>query len=411
MYKKVSILIVVMSFALFGCSSSNATNKQVTLDFWTTTGEIETNAIVEVVKKFEEQNPTIKVNVKEVEFEKAANQFKTATLSNSAPDIFRADIGWTTEFADLGVLLSLKDKVTEADKKDYFESAFKYNMYENDIYGIPMVTDAPALLYNKKMLAESGYENPPETMEELLEIAKSVTNPTENQYGIYISPDSYYSLPYVWGFGGGMISDDNEIMIGNSGSVDGIDFMMKLLNEKVAQPYKNFDNWNAVMMEDFKTGKVAMIINGPWATTDILNGGEFQTSTNLGVVPVPAGPNGQGSPVGGHNLVISKYTDTPDEAYQFIEFLNNVENQVYFAKELGILPTRQSAYDDKELLENPIFQGFRSQLEVATSRPVIPEGSLLFGDFTANLTSILMREITTIEGLGNVEDAWNYLIN
>lgn len=409
MYKKLIALILVMSFTLFGCSSSNVANKNVTLDFWTTTKELETNAILEVVKKFEEQNPTIKVNVKEVEFEEAANQFKTATLSNSAPDIFRADIGWTTEFADLGVLLPLKDKVSEEDQKDYFESAFKYNMYEGDIYGVPMVTDSPALLYNKRMLAESGYQNPPETMEELLETAKSIT--TENQYGIFISPDSYYSLPYVWGFGGGMISDNNEIMIGNSGSVNGIDFMLKLLNEKVAQPYTNFDNWNAVMMEDFKTGKVAMIINGPWATSDILSGGEFQTSSNLGVVPVPAGPNGQGSPVGGHNLVLSKYTDTPDEAYQFIEFLNNVENQVYFAKELGILPTRQSAYDDKELLENSVFQGFRSQLEVATSRPVIPEGSLLFGDFTANLTSILKKEISTTEGLKNVEEAWDYLIN
>lgn len=409
MYKKITTLILVMSFALFGCSSSNIANKNVTLDFWTTTGENETNVIREVVKKYEEQNPNIKVNVKEVEFEEAANQFKTATLSNSAPDIFRADIGWTTEFADLGVLLSLTDKVTEEDKQDYFESAFKYNMYENDIYGIPMVTDAPALLYNKGMLAELGYENPPETMEELLEIAKSITN--ENQYGIFISPDSYYSLPYVWGFGGGMISDENEIMIGNSGSVDGINFMLKLMDEKVAQPYTDFNDWNTVMMEDFKSGKVAMIINGPWATSDILNGREFQTASNLGVAPVPAGPNGQGSPVGGHNLVISKYTDTPDEAYQFIEFLNNLENQVYFAKELGILPTRQSAYDDKELLENSIFQGFKSQLEVATSRPVIPEGSLLFGDFTANLTTILMQEKSTVEGLGNVEEAWDYLIN
>lgn len=401
--------MLVMIFALFGCSSSNVENKNITLDFWTTTGENETTTILEVVKNFEEQNPNIKVNVKEVEFEEAANQFKTATLSNSAPDIFRADIGWTTEFADLGVLLPLKDKVTEADQQDYFESAFKYNMYEDNIYGIPMVTDAPALLYNKRMLADAGYQNPPETMDELLEIAQAITN--ENQYGIYISPDSYYSLPYVWGFGGGMISDDNEIMISNPGSVDGIDFMLNLMDEKIAQPYTNFDDWNATMMEDFKTGKVAMIINGPWATSDILDGEEFQNATNLGVVPVPAGPNGQGSPVGGHNLVISKYTDAPDEAYQFIEFLNNLENQVFFAKELGILPTRQSAYGDKELLENAIFQGFKSQLEVATSRPVIPEGSLLFGDFTANLTSILMKEKSTIEGLENVEDAWDYLIN
>lgn len=187
--------------------------------------------------------------------------------------------------------------------------------------------------------------------------------------------------------------------------------MQKLMNEKVVQPELQFDNWNQAMMDDFKTGKVAMIINGPWATTDILSGAEFKNAENLGIAPVPAGPAGQGSPVGGHNLVISKYSQAPDEAYQFIEFLNNRENQAHLAKELGILPTRQSAYEDAELLENQIFQGFKSQLEVATSLPVIPERPLLLNDFSAYLPKILLKEISTEEGLNRIGDSWEYLIN
>ncbi len=392
-----------------GCSSANDENQKVTLDFWTTTTENETAAVLEVVKKFEEKYPSVKIKVKEVEFAKAGNQFKTATLLNEAPDILRSDIGWTTELADLGVLLPLDHKVSQEDKKDYFQSAFRYNEYQGHIYGIPMVTDSPALLYNKRILKEAGYDSPPKSMNELLTVAKKITN--KNQYGIFISPDSYYALPYVWAFGGGMISDNNEIQIDNEGSINGINFMMQLINQKVSQPYPTFDNWNEVMMNDFKAGKVAMIINGPWATSDILSSEEFKDSGNLGVAPVPSGPGGQGSPVGGHNLVISKYTEAPDEAYQFIDFLNSKENQVYFAENLGNLPTRQSAYEDEDLLNNEVFQGFKSQLEVATSRPIIPEGSLLFGDFTTNLSQILSKEISVKEGLKNVSESWDYLIN
>ncbi|MDQ0232464.1 extracellular solute-binding protein [Metabacillus malikii] len=408
MLRRIILIILLIPLFLVGCSSSSESSK-VTLEFWTTTAEAETTALLDIAKKFEKQHPSIKVDVKEVEFGKAQNQFKTATLSNQAPDILRSDIAWTTEFADLDILLPLDDKVSEEDKEDYFESAFKYNMYEDHIYGIPMVTDSPALIYNKRMLKEAGFNEAPKTMDELLMMSKALTN--ENQYGVFISPDSYYALPYVWAFGGGMISDDKEILINNEGSRNGINFMLKLMNEKVVQPELQFDNWNQVMMDDFKAGKVAMIINGPWATTDILSGAEFKNAENLGIAPVPAGPAGQGSPVGGHNLVISNYTQAPDEAYQFIEFLNNRENQAYLAKELGILPTRQSAYEDEELLENQIFQGFKSQLEVATSRPVIPEGPLLLNDFSTYLPKILLKEVSTEEGLNRIEDSWDYLIN
>lgn len=408
MLRRILLLILLIPLFLVGCSSSNESSK-VTLEFWTTTAEAETTALLDIVEKFEKQHPSIKVDVKEVEFGKAQNQFKTATLSNQAPDILRSDIAWTTEFADLDILLPLDDKVSEEDKEDYFDSAFKYNMYEDHIYGIPMVTDSPALIYNKRMLAEAGFNEAPKTMDELLMMSKALTN--ENQYGVFISPDSYYALPYVWAFGGGMISDDMEILINNEGSRNGINFMQKLMNEKVVQPELQFDNWNQAMMDDFKTGKVAMIINGPWATTDILSGAEFKNAENLGIAPVPAGPAGQGSPVGGHNLVISKYSQAPDEAYQFIEFLNNRENQAHLAKELGILPTRQSAYEDAELLENQIFQGFKSQLEVATSLPVIPERPLLLNDFSAYLPKILLKEISTEEGLNRIGDSWEYLIN
>lgn len=408
MLRRILLLILLIPLFLVGCSSSNESSK-VTLEFWTTTAEAETTALLDIVEKFEKQHPSIKVDVKEVEFGKAQNQFKTATLSNQAPDILRSDIAWTTEFADLDILLPLDDKVSEEDKEDYFDSAFKYNMYEDHIYGIPMVTDSPALIYNKRMLAEAGFNEAPKTMDELLMMSKALTN--ENQYGVFISPDSYYALPYVWAFGGGMISDDMEILINNEGSRNGINFMQKLMNEKVVQPELQFDNWNQAMMDDFKTGKVAMIINGPWATTDILSGAEFKNAENLGIAPVPAGPAGQGSPVGGHNLVISKYSQAPDEAYQFIEFLNNRENQAHLAKELGILPTRQSAYVDAELLENQIFQGFKSQLEVATSLPVIPERPLLLNDFSAYLPKILLKEISTEEGLNRIGDSWEYLIN
>ncbi|AZK45027.1 extracellular solute-binding protein [Paenibacillus lentus] len=401
-------IVLLLPLLLFGCSAVKTEETAITLDFWTTTSEKETEVLTRLIESFEQEHPDIDVNLKSVEFGEASNNFKIATLTQDAPDILRSDIGWTTEFVDLDILLPLDDMVTAADQEDYFSTAIQNNIHEGHIYGLPMVTDAPALLYNKELLSKAGYTEPPQTLDELMEIAKAITN--EDHYGIYISPDSYYSLPYVWGFGGEMINEEMNIEIANESSVQGIEFMVELIKAKVTQPDGSFEDWNARMMEDFKNGKVAMIINGPWATADILSGEAFKNSANLGVAAIPGGPGGEGSPIGGHNLVISKYTKYPKEAYQLIHYLNSIENQVTMAKEAGTLPTRVSAYDDKDLMSNTIFQGFKAQLEVARSRPLIPESSLLLAEFSTYLEQILKQGITPQEGLTQVASVWAYLI-
>lgn len=48
------------------------------------------------------------------------------------------------------------------------------------------------------------------------------------------------------------------------------------------------DGWEN-MQAAFKDGKVAMMINGPWAVTDTYGGAQFKDKANLGIAPVPAG--------------------------------------------------------------------------------------------------------------------------
>jgi arabinogalactan oligomer/maltooligosaccharide transport system substrate-binding protein len=153
-----------------------------------------------------------------------------------------------------------------------------------------------------------------------------------------------------------------------------------------------------------------MIINGPWATAEILKGKEFAEPKNFGIAPVPAGAKGQGSPVGGHNYVISKSTKYPKEAYKFIEFMNKTENQVKLAKDLRLLPTRKSAYNDPALKSDEIFQGFKKQMDVAKNRPVIPEGGQIYKDFTPQVEAVVSGKISPEQALNNVAEAWKKLL-
>ncbi|PZD95880.1 ABC transporter substrate-binding protein [Paenibacillus sambharensis] len=406
MKKRMLSIALIAMLVLAGCTEQ--ADRPVTLTFWTTTQSAETEFFANRIAQFQQEHPNIKVEIAEVPFNSATNQFKTAILGNQTIDIFRADNSWIPEYADLGILYPLTAVAGTGDLESYIDSAIRSAQYQGIQYGLPTVMEAPALLYNKRLLKEAGFEQAPQTMEEMLAAAKAVTS--KDRYGLFLTDDSYFALPYLWAFGGGTMTDDRQIEIASDNSRQAFEFMISLRQKGVTQPYPDFSDGYNNMMRDFKDGKAAMIINGPWAVSDILSGTEFQNPDNLGIAPVPKGPGGQGSPVGGHSLVVSKYSEHPQESYELIRYLTNTESQLIQSQMLKTLPTQKSAYEDAVLATDPIIQGFKAQLDAAKARPAIPEGAQMFTDFTPNLSAMLLELQTVDEGVRKIEDSWKKLL-
>jgi len=407
----IAITICLTLLLATSCGKKEKVEGPITLTFWHTMNQEETVTLNGLVQKFMDENPEITIQAQVVPFSDAQNKFKTVAQAGDAPDVFRAEIAWTPEFAELGFLVPLDDYVSQEDQQDYLPTALRYNLYQGHIWGIPQVTDCLALLYNKRLLHRMAVE-PPATMEQLVQVAQKLTDPPKGRYGFFWRGDSYWLLPFIWAFGGGLIDeDDREIHINDPGAVAGLDFYIALRDEyHVVPPEVDFANDYDNMLVGFKTGKYAMILNGPWATADILAGSEFADPTNLGVTRIPRGPAGYGSPVGGHNYVITSSCQDVPLAYRFISFLNRAVHQAELARKNNLLPTRKSAYNLPGVVENPIILGFRDQLEVAQNRPVIPEGGLIFVDFTPNLQAALNRSKTSQEALDATAQAWGDLL-
>jgi len=420
--KFLGILLVgmmVISLGLAGCGQKQASKptdtpvkaEPITLTFWHTMNTEETETLADIVKDFETKNSGIKIEMQQVPFSDAQNKYKVAAQAGNAPDVFRAEIAWTPEYAAMGLLLPVDNFLSAEDRADYLPAPMKYNIYNGKTWGVPQVTDALALLYNKRMFKEAGIEAPPQTMDEFVAIAKKLTNPAKGQYGFVLRGDSYWFQPFLWAFGGGLIDENKNIFINTPAAVEGLKFMIDLRDRYQVVP-KDIDYANDYvnMMTGFKEGKFAMIFNGPWATSDILGGKEFQDKANFGVAPIPKGPKGQGSPVGGHNYVISANTKNAEAAWKFITHINSKENQAKFAVRNNLLPTRRSAYEDPAVKANEILQGFKAQMEVATNRPVIPEGGAIYTDFTPNIQAALSKKLKPEEALANIEAAWQKLL-
>jgi arabinogalactan oligomer/maltooligosaccharide transport system substrate-binding protein len=225
--------------------------------------------------------------------------------------------------------------------------------------------------------------------------------------GIFLRGDSYFVQPWIWAWGGGLVNPaSKQILIARRGSVNGLTAYTTLFKDNCAFPNRDFANDYDNMQTAFKNGQVAMIVNGPWATSDILTGSAFSNKTNLGIAAVPKGPAGQGSPVGGHNYVISRRSKNVDAAYKFVRWLSLAPQQAVLATKLNLLPTRKSAYQTAAVKKNPIISAFLKQMLVARNRPVTPQGGQIYTDFGPNVQKALNGQLSAQEALDAVATSW-----
>ena len=145
------------------------------LTWWDTSDPTnEGPAFKELIAKFNETYPNVKINYQSVPFADAQNKFKTAAESGSgAPDILRAEVAWVPEFASLGYLYAL-DGTPLLEDNEFLETPLSSNVYDGKTYGVPQVTDTLGLMYNKKLFEKAGISEPPTTWDEVAEAAQAL---------------------------------------------------------------------------------------------------------------------------------------------------------------------------------------------------------------------------------------------
>ena len=364
------------------------------LTWWDTSDDTnEGPAFQQLIDKFEKEYPDVDVTRQYVPFDQAQNKFKTAAEAGSgAPDILRAEVAWVPEFASLGHLYALDGTAALEDSDDYFETPLSSNVFDGQTYGVPQVTDSLALLYNKELFEKAGIDSPPATWDEVAEAAKALKSEA-NVDGLFINPGGYFLLPFMYGEGGDMVdTESQEIVVNSEANVNGITTAADLVKSGAAVKPPAADAY-AAMMTAFNEGKVGMIINGPWEVNNIRNAPDFGGIENLGIAPVPAGSETAGAPVGGHNYVVYSGMDEAkaEAAIAFISFMNSAESQAFLADELGLLPTRKSAYEDEKVSSNEVVSSFKDVVDAAVARPWIPEGGQFFAALDKMAVEVLVQ--------------------
>ena len=124
-------------------------------------------SVKEMIEKFQQDNPDIKVEVEAIGDQDAYyTKLKTYAASNSLPDVFISKGSELSAFAKAGLVAPL-DEVLDANpawKGGYLPTAFDDISSEGKIYGVPYsMLSTHVIYYNKDILAAAGYDTFPAT--------------------------------------------------------------------------------------------------------------------------------------------------------------------------------------------------------------------------------------------------------
>ncbi|MEV5983992.1 extracellular solute-binding protein [Streptomyces sp. NPDC052051] len=410
-------LVASVALTASACGGSDSDSKSdgpVTITWWDTSNATnEAPTYDALVKDFEKANPKIKVKYVDVPFDQAQNKFDTAAGSKGAPDVLRSEVGWTPAFAKKGYFLPLDGTEALADQDKFQPNLIKQAQYDGKTYGVPLVTDTLALVYNKDLFKKAGITKAPTTWAELKTAAAKVKDKTgvDGYWGS--ATQAYYAQTALYGEGTDTVdATAKKITINSPAAIKGYATWLGMFSGKGLHKADTTADAYAHIQDAFVNGKVAAIIQGPWEITNFYQGSAFKDKANLGIATVPGGSSGKaGAPTGGHNLSVYAGSDKAHQeaALKFVNFMTSAKTQEAIALKNSTLPTRDDAYTDK-VKADPGIAGYQGVLAAAQPRPELPEYSSLWAPLDTELTKMAGGKESLDKGLSNAETAISKLV-
>lgn len=269
-------------------------------------------------------------------------------------------------------------------------------MEDGNIYAFPHSIGTNALIYNKDLVP-----NAPATMEELVQMGKEHTKAAENLYGILFDFGTYYIVSGFVGAKGGYLFGNHETDVTDLGlskpeAIAGLEEMLKLKEISL----QNFSDYNYnVMTGLFNEGKVAFIMNGPWALDGLKKAG-----INFGVAPIPT-IDGKHFPAFAtiEGYAVNSYTQYPRAAQLFAQMATSEEMLLKRFEMTGQLPPVKTVLDNPAFASDEHAKGFLEQAQYAIPMPNVPELRFIWDPTKAAFADIWNGKESVKDALSRAE--------
>jgi multiple sugar transport system substrate-binding protein len=349
-------------------------------------GDAETEAVQDAVKAWgDESGNTVKVTVASDMGQELAQGF----ASGSPADVSYMDASLFANYAENGSLYSYGDQVDEPD--DFYPALRDTFTYDGKLVCAPKDFSTLALEINTDAWKKAGLTDAdiPTDWDQLATVAEKLT--TGDQVGLGLSTGIDRLGAFVVGNGGWWLNDDNTEATGSDPAVvDALTYVQDNLKKGSFAFASQLDaGWGG---EAFGTGKAAMTIEGNWIKGAM---DADYPDVKYTVVPMPAGPAGEGTLLFTQCWGIAADSELQAQAVELVNFLTTNEQQLAFADAFGVMPSRQSASGDYES-KFPDDQAFIAGGDYGHGPITAPGMEQVIADLNSQLEGLADADINSV---------------
>ncbi len=350
----------------------------VEIEYWQYFFEARVTAMDTLIENFEAANPGITVKTNQFPYADYRTKVAAAIPAGEGPDVVQLFYGWLNDYVDAELIQPLPTDAFPVETIDEeFFPMVQAMKRDGQYMALPTAVRSLALFYNERLFDKAGIENPPATLDELVEVAKKLTvrdgagNLTQVGLtsGMTAQDHHWWREVLVRQFGGQPYSDDLKTVAYDSEA-----------GRKALAWYAALDQEHGVtdstFMDEpqaaFKAGRAGMHIDGSFRI------GALNDTRGLkwGVAELPAGPDGTQSNYSSYwvNAVTSKATDEKyDAALKFMAYITSDEAMQIWLDTVGELPAKPSAALTDKNQNDPVYGPFVKGLGYAQSTVFVDE--------------------------------------
>ena len=313
-----------------GNESQDGKNEEnVTITFWD--GNWNEGSFEKINELWKAEHPNITIEPEYLVDDGMSDKYTLALSNGTAPDVVACALDWTTTFGNAGLLAPLDEYIAAdgVDVSQYVQGAINASTVDGKLYALPFRSETYALFYNVDLLEAAGYTEPPQTWDEVLEIAEACTSGDVAGYGVCGSNFGNFSFQYITmlrSSGGTILNEDNtESALGSDTALQAAQLYRDLAD---FAPASMIENDNVANRTLFANGKIAMYLSGIYDAPEIV---KANPDLNFACVMVPTANGAERSSIlGGWSVAVSECSKNKEAAWEFVKFLTSPEVAKYY---------------------------------------------------------------------------------
>lgn len=325
---------------------------------------------------------------------------QTMAAESGDIDVAQIDVIWPGIFAAHAVDLS--DQIGDV---TYFDRIVQNNTVDDVLVGLPWFTDAGLLYYRTDLLEKYGYDGPPETWQDLTDMATKIIEGEAASNtaftGFTFQGNAYEGLTcnaLEWQFsngGGSIIEPDGTVSVNNDQAKAAFDLAKSWVGTISPEAVTGYDEEGSRGV--WQGGNSAFMRNWPYAYS-LSAAADSVIKDTFDITQLPMGDGedaAHAATLGGWQMFVSKYSPNQDAAKAFAKYMCSPEVQKARAVERSNLPTIGDLYSDPDVLAaNPFFEKLLPVFESGSvARPSTPSADL-YGEVSLEYFTAISEILT-----------------